>query len=69
MLGYAMMGKAHSRAFLAQRTLGTPLQPELVSITGRDAENGYRCAEVCDAIVRSSASGAREEIVYEGSAV
>jgi predicted dehydrogenase len=38
MLGYAFMGKAHSRAFLAQRTLGTPLQPELVSIAGRDAE-------------------------------
>jgi hypothetical protein len=29
MLGCAFMGKAHSRAFLAQRTLGPPLQPEL----------------------------------------
>ena len=38
MLGYAFMGKAHSRAFLAQRTLGTPLQPELISISGRNAE-------------------------------
>jgi predicted dehydrogenase len=38
MLGYAFMGKAHSRAFLAQRTLGTPLVPELVSISGRNAE-------------------------------
>ena len=36
---------------------------------GATFEDGYRCAEICDAIVRSSASGAREEIVYEGSAV
>ena len=27
-------------------------------------EDGYRAAEVCDAIVRSSASGARETITY-----
>jgi predicted dehydrogenase len=38
MLGYAFMGKAHSRAFLAQKTLDTPLRPELVSISGRNAE-------------------------------
>jgi predicted dehydrogenase len=38
MLGYAFMGKAHSRAFLAQRTLGGRLTPELVSISGRNAE-------------------------------
>jgi predicted dehydrogenase len=38
MLGYAFMGKAHSRAFLAQRALGTRLVPELVSISGRDRE-------------------------------
>jgi predicted dehydrogenase len=38
MLGYAFMGKAHSRAFLAQRTLGGRLQPELVSISGRNAQ-------------------------------
>jgi predicted dehydrogenase len=38
MLGYAFMGKAHSRAFLAQPTLDTPLRPELVSISGWNAE-------------------------------
>jgi predicted dehydrogenase len=38
MLGYAFMGKAHSRAFLAQPALGSPLVPELVSLSGRDAE-------------------------------
>jgi predicted dehydrogenase len=35
---------------------------------GTTFEDGCRCAEVCDAIVRSSASGAREEIAYEGIA-
>jgi predicted dehydrogenase len=36
MLGYAFMGKAHSRAFRAVRELDPPLLPELVSISGRD---------------------------------
>jgi predicted dehydrogenase len=31
---------------------------------GADFEDGYRAAEVCDAIVRSSESGRREEISY-----
>ena len=31
---------------------------------GADFEDGYRAAEVCDAIVRSSESGRREQIVY-----
>jgi predicted dehydrogenase len=31
---------------------------------GATFEDGYRCAEICDAIVRSSESGRREEIVY-----
>ncbi len=38
MLGYAFMGKAHSRAFHEVRLLEPPLVPELVSISGRDAE-------------------------------
>jgi predicted dehydrogenase len=36
MLGYAFMGKAHSRALRAVRELDSPLLPELVSISGRD---------------------------------
>jgi predicted dehydrogenase len=36
MLGYAFMGKAHSRALRALRELDPPLLPELVSISGRD---------------------------------
>jgi predicted dehydrogenase len=31
---------------------------------GATFEDGYRAAEVCDAIVRSSASGARETVTY-----
>jgi predicted dehydrogenase len=38
MLGYAFMGKAHSRALLALRHLDVPLRPELVSISGRTRE-------------------------------
>jgi predicted dehydrogenase len=37
MLGYAFMGKAHSRALQALRHLDVPLRPELVSISGRDS--------------------------------
>jgi predicted dehydrogenase len=38
MLGYAFMGKAHSRALLALQHLDVPLRPELVSISGRNRE-------------------------------
>jgi predicted dehydrogenase len=38
MLGYAFMGKAHSRALQALRHLEAPLRPELVSISGRNQE-------------------------------
>ena len=31
---------------------------------GATFEDGYRCAEICDAIIRSSESGKREEISY-----
>ena len=38
MLGYAFMGKAHSRALLALRHLDVSYRPELVSICGRNRE-------------------------------
>jgi predicted dehydrogenase len=38
MLGYRFMGNAHSRALGAVRQLGAALEPELVSISGRNAE-------------------------------
>ena len=38
MLGYAFMGKAHSRALRALQELDPPLRPELVSLSGRDPE-------------------------------
>jgi predicted dehydrogenase len=34
---------------------------------GATFEDGYRAAEVCDAILRSAASGKREEILYRGA--
>jgi predicted dehydrogenase len=37
MLGYAFMGRAHSRAFREAAALGAPLRPELVSLSGRTA--------------------------------
>src|SRR4051794_41423356 len=36
MLGYAFMGKAHSRALRALRELDAPVLPDLVSISGRN---------------------------------
>jgi hypothetical protein len=29
-------------------------------------EDGYRCAEICDAIVRSHETGARQELSFRG---
>ena len=34
---------------------------------GADFEDGYRAAEVCDAVIRSSQSGRREDVRYRGS--
>jgi predicted dehydrogenase len=38
LLGYAFMGKAHSRGLRAVRELDPPLEPRLVSICGRDRD-------------------------------
>ena len=38
MLGYAFMGKAHSRAFQEIARLDTPLQPRLVAVAGRNED-------------------------------
>ena len=35
---------------------------------GATFADGYRCAEVCDAIARAAASGGREEITYREAA-
>src|SRR3954463_5580547 len=45
MLGYAFMGKAHSRAFRAVGELAPPLRPELVSISGRNRDAASEVAE------------------------
>jgi predicted dehydrogenase len=36
-----------------------------VAPLGATLEDGYRCAEVCDAIVRSAQSGQRQRIEYQ----
>ena len=38
-----------------------------VSPYGADFEDGYRAAEVCDAILRSSESRRREPVTYRGA--
>ncbi len=38
MLGYAFMGKAHTRAFREADALHAPLSPQLVSLSGRTAD-------------------------------
>ena len=38
MLGYAFMGKAHSRAFLSLATMDPPLAPRLVALAGRNEQ-------------------------------
>ena len=45
MLGYAFMGKAHSRALQALRHLQVPLRPRLVSISGRNQDALERARE------------------------
>jgi predicted dehydrogenase len=44
MLGYAFMGRAHSRAYRAVRELEPPLVPELVSLSGRNRDAAERVA-------------------------
>ena len=60
MLGYAFMGKAHSRALARCGELDPPLLPELVSISGRDrdaarggARARYGWAEAVDGLARA----------------
>jgi predicted dehydrogenase len=45
MLGYAFMGKAHSRAFRAVGELDPPVRPRLVSISGRHLSAAREVAE------------------------
>ena len=59
-----MIGWEHSfvhelHHFLTAIRTGSDVGPH-----GADFEDGYRAAEVCDAMLRSSASGARETVTY-----
>jgi predicted dehydrogenase len=46
--------------------LGAIVGDDEVAPYGATFEDGYRAAEVCDAIVRSSDRGRREELSYKG---
>jgi predicted dehydrogenase len=48
---------AHELRHLLAAIDGAPVRPH-----GADFEDGYRCAEVCDAILRSARSGCREAV-------
>jgi hypothetical protein len=41
MLGYAFMGKAHTRAFREADAFHAPLSPQLVSLSGRTADESH----------------------------
>jgi predicted dehydrogenase len=59
MLGWEHTFVHELHHFLASIRDGVPVAPH-----GADFRDGYRAAEVCDAIVRSAASGRRETIAY-----
>lgn len=47
--------------------LGAIAGENTVSPHGATFEDGYRCAEITDAILRSAASGRKEQVTYRGS--
>jgi predicted dehydrogenase len=59
-----MIGWEHSFVHEIHHLLGAIADDGDVAPHGATFEDGYRVAEVCDAIVRSSESGRREEVAY-----
>ena len=59
-----MLGWEHTFVHEIHHLLTAIAEDGEVGPYGATFEDGYRSAEVCDAIVRSSASGARETIDY-----
>ena len=62
-MGGAVMGTGTARS--SQR-LGGSISPWLVLAPWAPFEDGYRAAEICDAILRSAQSGRREIVSYRG---
>lgn len=59
-----MIGWEHTFVHELHHFLGAIRRGEKVGPHGADFEDGYRAAEVCDAVLRSAASGAREPVSY-----
>ena len=59
-----MIGWEHSFVHEIHHLLTAIREDSDVAPHGATFEDGYRCAEVCDAIVRSAEAGAREEVAY-----
>jgi predicted dehydrogenase len=59
-----MIGWEHTFIHEIHHLLTAIAEDGAVAPHGATFEDGYRAAEVCDAIIRSSASGARESIAY-----
>ena len=59
-----MIGWEHSFVHEIHHLLTAIREDAGVAPHGATFEDGYRCAEVCDAIVRSAEAGAREEVAY-----
>jgi predicted dehydrogenase len=59
-----ILGWEHTFVHEIHHLLGAIADDADVAPFGATFEDGYRAAEVCDAIVRSAESGLREEIVY-----
>jgi predicted dehydrogenase len=59
-----MLGWEHSFVHELHHLLGAIRDGGGVAPHGADFEDGYRAAEVCDAVLRSAASGAREPVSY-----
>jgi len=59
-----MIGWEHSFVHEIHHLLSAIREDSDIAPHGATFEDGYRCAEVCDAILRSAESGAREEVSY-----
>jgi predicted dehydrogenase len=59
-----IIGWEHSFVHEIHHLLGAIAEDGDVAPHGATFEDGYRAAEICDAIVRSSESGRREEVLY-----
>ncbi|HEY5386532.1 MAG TPA: Gfo/Idh/MocA family oxidoreductase [Thermoleophilia bacterium] len=61
-----VIGWEHTFIHEIHHFLSAVAENRLVGPHGATFEDGYRAAEICDAVLRSAASGSREQITYRG---